>query len=156
SLTLGFDYKHYTQDLTIGGDSIPTPVTYYPFTVDYNATWSGKGQLTVLNAGLTFNLRGVGSDEAEFDFNRFEASGQFLYLRGEISHTHDLPAGWQAFGKLQGQVANGPLLSSEQFNGGGLATVRGYLESEVLGDDAVLGSIELRTPSLLSGAGIGN
>ena len=40
------------------------------------------------------------------------------------------------------------MLSSEQFNAGGLATVRGYLESEVLGDDAIFGSIELRTPSL--------
>ena len=156
SLTLGFDYKHYTQDLTINGTNIPTPVTYYPFTLNYNATWSGKGQLTVLNAGLTFNPRGIGSDEAEFDFNRFKASAQFLYLRGELSHTHDLPAGWQILGKIQAQAANGPLLNSEQFNGGGLATVRGYLESEVLGDDAVFGSIELRTPSLLSGASISN
>ncbi len=148
SLTVGFDYKHYTQNLTIAGNEILTPVTYYPLSLDYNATWTGKGATTVFDGGVTFNLRGIGSDEAEFDFNRFKASGNFFYFRGDLSHTHDLPAGWQLFGKLGGQLADGPLLSSEQFNAGGLATVRGYLESEVLGDDAIFGSIELRTPSL--------
>src|SRR5439155_22276457 len=44
-----------------------------------------------------------------------------------------------------------PLVSSEQFSAGGLATVRGYVESEVLGDDAIVGTIELRSPSLIKG-----
>ena len=33
-------------------------------------------------------------------------------------------------------------------SGGGLGTVRGYLESEELGDNGIFGSTELRTPSL--------
>lgn len=152
SITLGLDYKHYTQNLTIAGNEVLTPVTYYPLSLDYSASWTAPKSLTVLNAAMTFNLRGIGSDEAEFDFNRFRASGNFFYFRGDLSHSHDLPAGWQIFGKIEGQVADGPLLSSEEFNAGGLATVRGYLESEVLGDDAVLGSLELRTPSLLATA----
>jgi hemolysin activation/secretion protein len=152
SITLGLDYKHYTQNLTIAGNEVLTPVTYYPLSLDYSASWTAPKSLTVLNTAMTFNLRGIGSDEAEFDFNRFRASGNFFYFRGDLSHSHDLPAGWQIFGKIEGQVADGPLLSSEEFNAGGLATVRGYLESEVLGDDAVLGSLELRTPSLLATA----
>jgi hemolysin activation/secretion protein len=55
----------------------------------------------------------------------------------------------QVFGKLQGQVADQPLVNSEQFAGGGLGTVRGYLEAEVLGDDGVAATIELRSPSVL-------
>lgn len=156
SLTFGFDYKHYTQNVTIAGNELLTPVTYYPLSLDYSATWTGKKDVTVLNAGAIFNLRGIGSDEAEFDFNRFRASGNFFYFRGDLSHTHDLPAGWQAFGKLQGQLADGPLLSSEQFNAGGLATVRGYLESESLGDNAIFGSVELRSPSLFSASSVKN
>jgi hemolysin activation/secretion protein len=31
---------------------------------------------------------------------------------------------------------------------GGQDTVRGYLESEVLGDNAIIGSLEIRTPEL--------
>jgi hemolysin activation/secretion protein len=156
SLTLGFDYKHYTQDLTISGTDIPTPITYYPFSLYYNATWANPGAVTALDAGIVFSARGLGSNEAEFDFNRFKASANFFYLRGNLSHTRDLPAGLQIFGKLQVQAADGPLLSSEQFNAGGLTTVRGYLESEVLGDNAAFGSIELRSPPLFPGSSVKN
>jgi hemolysin activation/secretion protein len=71
-----------------------------------------------------------------------------MYLRGDLSHTHELPAGFQIYGQVQGQAATEPLVDSEQFAGGGLDTVRGYLESEVLGDNALIGSLELRSPSL--------
>lgn len=151
NLSLGVDYKHFDQNLTVSGQELLTPITYYPFTIDYSATWAQPGSVTALNAGVTFAVRGLGSDEGEFDFNRFKASGNFIYLRGDIGHTHDLPKGFQVFGKIGGQVADQPLVNSEQFSAGGLATVRGYLESEVLGDDAVIGSLELRTPSLLKG-----
>src|SRR5262249_53866990 len=71
SLALGFDYKHYTQNLTVSGTEVLTPVTYYPFSIDYNATWTGKSGITALDGSVIFNVRGIGSDEAEFDFNRF-------------------------------------------------------------------------------------
>ncbi len=150
TLTLGFDYKHFNPNLTIAGSEILTPISYYPLSVNYNATLANKGSVTVLNAEVIFGLRGLGSDEAEFDFNRFKAGGSFFYFRGDLSHTHDLPGGLQLFGKLQGQAADQPLLNTEQFNGGRLATARGYLESEALGDNAIFGSIELRSPSLLN------
>ncbi len=59
-----------------------------------------------------------------------------------------MPEGFQLWGKVQGQVTDGPLVSSEQLSLGGLDTVRGYLESEVLGDNGVVGNIELRTPNI--------
>ncbi len=151
NLTLGFDYKNFDQNLTISGQNVVTPITYYPLTLAYEATWAEKGSVTALNTGVTLALRGLGSDEAEFDFNRFKAGGNFIYLRGDLGHTHDLPEGFQLFEKIAGQVASEPLINSEQFSAGGLATVRGYLESEVLGDDAVLGTLELRSPSFLKG-----
>ena len=124
-------------------------MTYYPFSLNYSATWAPKGSITTADAGLTFAARELGSDTAEFDLNRFKAEGNFFYLRGDISHQHDLPAGFQVFGKLQGQVADQPLVNSEQFAGGGLGTVRGYLEAEVLGDDGVAATVELRSPNVL-------
>ena len=149
SLTLGFDHKHFDQNVTIAGKTVPTPVTYYPFSLNYTATWSPKGSMTTADAGLTFAARELGSDTAEFDLNRFKADGNFFYLRGDLSHQRDLPAGFQIFGKLQGQVADQPLVNSEQFAGGGLGTVRGYLEAEVLGDDGVAATVELRSPNVL-------
>jgi hemolysin activation/secretion protein len=150
SFTFGLDRKHFDQNVTIGGVSVPTPVTYYPATANYSATWSSKGSITDMNLGVTFSGREVGSDTAEFDFNRFKARGNFIYLRGDVSHEHELPGGFQAYAKLQGQVADQPLVTSEQFAGGGLTSVRGYLEAEVLGDDGFVGTLELRSPSILA------
>ncbi|MDD5260526.1 MAG: ShlB/FhaC/HecB family hemolysin secretion/activation protein [Methylacidiphilales bacterium] len=148
SLTLGVDYKHYTQDLTIGGSVARTPLTYYPMSGLYSATWTGKGWQTDASGGVTFNVRGLGSDPVEFNNNRTGANGSFVYFKTDVSHTRDLPAGLQFFGRVQGQAASVPLVSSEQFNGGGVDTARGYIESETLGDDALFGTLELRSPSL--------
>ena len=70
-------------------------------------------------------------------------------MRGSLSHTQDLPFDLQAFAKITGQIASGALLNSEQFSAGGYDTVRGYLESATLGDNAVLFNFEFRSPSLL-------
>lgn len=149
SFTLGFDYKHFNQGVNVAtGKLINTPITYYPLSAAYSATWSNKGAVTDFDASITAHLRGLGSDEDEFDLNRFRSRGSFVYVRGSIAHTHDLPAGLQVFGKVQGQVADQPLVNSEQLAGGGLATVRGYLEAEALGDDGAFASFELRSPQL--------
>ncbi len=63
-----------------------------------------------------------------------------------MSQTRDIIDDVPLFGKVQGQIPNGPLISSEQFGAGGLSTVRGYLESEAMGDNAVVGTFEVRTP----------
>jgi hemolysin activation/secretion protein len=160
TISLGADYKHYGQTVNLAvapalGDpagptssTLSTPVTYYPFVTTYSATWQLEGALTQLNAGMTFNFRGPGSGFDEFDAKRFDASANFIHLNADISHTHDLMSGYQLYGKVQGQVADGPLVSSEQFSAGEQDTVRGYLESETLGDDGVAGTLEFRGPDL--------
>ena len=148
SLSLGLDYKYFTQNVKIGSTGSLTPVTYFPFSAAYSGTWQAKGYETDLNSSVNLAIPGMGSDEAEFDLNRHGATGDFIYYRGDLSHTHDLPGGFQVFVKAQGQAADQPLVNSEQFSGGGLGTVRGYLESEELGDNGIFGSAEMRTPSL--------
>ncbi len=91
----------------------------------YSGTWIGKGYETDLNASVNLSLRGWGSSDAQFDINRHGATGDFIYFRGDLSHTRDLPEGFQFFVKGQGQASSEPLVNSEQFSGGGLGTVRG-------------------------------
>jgi hemolysin activation/secretion protein len=153
SVSLGIDYKHYDQDIIVGGVDVASPVTYYPLSVNYTATYAPTGSVTQLDAGVTLHFRGLGSTSTEFDDSRFGSGGNFIYFRGDLSHTHDLPAGLQIFGKVQGQIADQPLLSSEQFSAGGLDTVRGYLEGEVPGDNAFATSLEFRSPSVISWLG---
>ena len=146
SINFGIDWKHYNQGVSLSTGQIQTPLTYYPLSATYSATWLGKGYETDLNAGVTFNLRGMGSTDTEFDNNRFKATGRFIYFRGDLSETIELPRGFQLFAKVQGQVADQPLVNSEQFAGGGLGTVRGYLEAEELGDNAIFGSDRATDP----------
>jgi hemolysin activation/secretion protein len=149
SLNAGLDYKHFNQEVGVGLQATETPITYYPLSANYSATWAPKQSTTELNLGVTMGLRGNGSGGEEFENSRFGGRTNFLYLRGDLSHTHELRKGFQAFAKVQGQLANGPLVNNEQFSGGGLATARGYLESQALGDNAIFGTVELRSPSLL-------
>jgi hemolysin activation/secretion protein len=150
TLSAGIDYKHFDQDVSLGDQHLPAPVTYFPITATYSATWQGgNGGSTQFDISPTFDLRGIGSSGiTAFDAKRYDAEGNFFYVKADLSRTQPLPYGFQIFGKAQGQIANEPLVNSEQFSGGGQDTVRGYLESEVLGDNAILGSLELRTPSL--------
>jgi hemolysin activation/secretion protein len=156
NFTFGIAYKKFNQNVEIlPGSATPataasqTPTNYLPLTFDYSGTVVGKNFLTDLDLQVVLNIPGIGSSATQFDNNRFDAETAFIYLRGNISQTEDLPHDFQLFGKLAGQVADSPLINSEQFSVGGLDTVRGYLESEVLGDDAVVGNFEFRLPSLL-------
>ncbi len=148
TLSVGLDYKHFDQTVALGSDSFSSPVTYYPMVASYGATFQGEKFTTQFNASMTSNIGTLSSSAADFDNKRFDASPSFTHFNADVSLTQELPEGFQLWSKVQGQVADGPLVSSEQLSIGGLDTVRGYLESEVLGDEGVVGNIELRTPDV--------
>lgn len=167
SLSVGLDYKAFDQAVRVGLTTDLTPTYYYPLSATWDGTWLHSRQVaaptetdpdakktedlgeTTVTAGLVFGLRGSGSNATGLDKNRFGADSNYIYARGDISHLRKLRRDWEFFAKVQGQAADQPLVNSEQFGGGGMGTVRGYLEAEALGDNAILGTIELRTPSLL-------
>ncbi|WP_159289012.1 ShlB/FhaC/HecB family hemolysin secretion/activation protein [Methylosinus sporium] len=149
SLSVGLDYKHYGEIVRIGTDtSYSSPITYYPLVAAYNAAYQTENFTTQLNASLTLNMRPAGSDAKAFDDKRAYASGNFTHFNLDASHLQELPGGFQGYGRFVGQIANGPLASSEQISVAGLDGVRGYLESEVLGDTGAAGSLELRSPNM--------
>lgn len=148
TLNAGIDYKHFDENLEQAGTTNLTPITYYPVTATYSANWEGDTGTTQLDIGPTLGIRGLGSNPAAFDNKRYNGESNFIYLRGDLSRTQDLPRGFQLYVKAQGQLSNQPLVESEQFSVGGQDTARGYLESEVLADDALTSSVELRSPPL--------
>ena len=154
SLSAGFDYKHFNQTLNTGTASDVTPITYFPISLSWDGTWIHKKDdvvrgTTEMSAGVTANVRGVGSTVASLDRNRFGSDGNFFIFHGEVAHTQKLRKDWEAFLKIHGQAADQPLVNSEQTAGGGMGTVRGYIEAEAVGDNAIFTTVELRTPSLL-------
>ena len=149
TMSVGFDYKHFGENVAQGGTlQFSTPVTYIPIVGNYTATWQREGGSTQFNTTATMGVRGLGSEPVEFDSKRFGAKENFFHIRGDLSTTQDVKGGLQLYVRAQGQLADQPLVSSEQFSMGGVDTVRGYLETEALGDAAVAGTVELRTPNL--------
>ena len=153
TLSLGFDYKHFDQTLRVGGNNLVSPITYWPLNLNYSASFLGDKRETDLSLAATLHLRGLGSDPVTFDNRRYQADGSFFFIHGELTHEKTIVHDWQLFAKLSGQLANQALLDSEQVSGGGLNTVRGYLESEVVGDNAAFTTLELRSPAWSGGFG---
>lgn len=151
SLSVGFDYKYFNNSITLGADSTATPIQYAPLVVSYSAGWTGDGSQTDATATFTDNVALLSSNTAHFDARRYNAKPGFATLRLDASRTQQLPAGMQAYVHLAGQMTNQPVISNEQLSLGGLDSVRGYLESEALGDIGGLAQAELRSPSLYGG-----
>jgi hemolysin activation/secretion protein len=148
SLSLGIDYKDVKQSVvtTLTGDQITTPISYTPLVAAYNGTWLGAASTTSLDVNANVGVRGVfGNRDSEFAAKRIGAVANFLALRGGVRHNLSI-ARWNLSARLEGQLASGPLVTNEQFAAGGAESVRGYLESERVGDAALRYSIEVRTP----------
>ena len=148
SATFGIDYKDFEEDIApLDGPGFNTPISYLNFMTQYRGTLIS--QRSKLSAGLSanFGLRGLGNTEEEFENKRFKAKPNYIYFGAFGEYTRDFSNGMQAIVALDGQIADSPLVSNEQFGAGGAESVRGYYESQSLGDDGVIGNFELRSPS---------
>ena len=159
NITVGLDYKDLKENLGFRTGNQPTtqtPVAYLPLSFSYSASlqdgWGGTNQFS---AGLNLSVRGLVSDQREFEAKRFKALANYAYFTGGIQRTQTLPWGMGLFVKVDGQVADGPLISSEEYAAGGMESVRGYREASVLGDNALHGTIELSFPNPLKKFGLG-
>jgi len=150
SLTAGIDYKNFKEDVALGADRSSAPIEYFPVTIGWRGDWSGEHAKTFLSANMIFGMRGLGDDTAAFDFKRYKARPNFFYIRGEAARTQDIWKGFQVYGHFSGQYSGSPLVSNEEFSVGGMDTVRGYYESETLGDYGFAGQLEVRSPKLFA------
>jgi hemolysin activation/secretion protein len=147
SISLGVDYKKFGQEVIFGG-SFDTPVTYMPLSASYTGTWQQALNRTQMTTGVIFGTRGLVADEDEFTLKRVGAKPNFFVAKADLQHTQNLPMGFQGFAKIDSQFSGSPLIANEQYLAGGVDTVRGYLEAEAAGDQAIHSTLELRTPPI--------
>ncbi|WP_028319104.1 ShlB/FhaC/HecB family hemolysin secretion/activation protein [Desulfobulbus elongatus] len=148
NISAGFDYKDFNETATFFDENLKTPITYLPFTCAYNGMLSGKESSTRFSAGLNTAFRDLVSDQREFEVKRYRARADYIYLTAGVEHEHKLPWDTSLFVKVDGQLADQPLISNEQYTTGGMESVRGYKESSSAGDDAIHSTVELRGPDL--------
>ncbi|MFC5456738.1 ShlB/FhaC/HecB family hemolysin secretion/activation protein [Prosthecobacter fluviatilis] len=152
SISFGMDYKNFVQDVNAAGTLVSSPIAYYPFNLSYSLSHVTEKTYTEFNTALTWHLSGMGGSQTQFAARRFAATDSFFYLRGDLSHTHDIAQGFQVYTRVQGQATPDALINTEQTSGGGYNTARGYLIATRLGDSGVFGTLELRSPNFLGSA----
>ena len=154
SFTTGLDYKSFSEDLNlIGADTLKTPITYLPFTAQYNGNLLNDNSTLSFNVGVDFSVRGLGNDTQEFANKRFGAKADYIVLNAGLDYKYKLPGEMDLRWRLSGQVANSPIISNEQYSIGGSESVRGYFETQMLSDDGVQTSLEWYSPRLIPSEG---
>jgi hemolysin activation/secretion protein len=163
---IGVDYKDFKQNIGLLGTTISdAPIRYIPLTLGYNGAISREKSSLDLALSATLGLRmikriscfdataTVCNLEDQFTNREVDSTENFAHINLDVTHTLSLSSDWVAQTKLYGQFADSHLVSNEQFSIGGLSTVRGYFQSEAVGDRGIAGSIELRAPSLATNIG---
>lgn len=149
SVTLGGDFKDF-KDSIVQPDGTPdtTPMQYVNWSALYSGNLRTDRTASAFSIGANFGIRGLGNDTDEFAYKRYRAQPNYFYLTADAQHERPLLWGTRVFVRAGGQFTTEPLISNEQFSIGGAQSVRGYLESEELGDIGAIGSLELRSPQL--------
>jgi hemolysin activation/secretion protein len=86
------------------------------------------------------------NSEASFANDRAEGRANYFYLRGDLDFEFKLPADFRLKLRAAGQAAAEPLITNEDFSIAGIDGVRGYLESEVLGDRGIKETFQVTSP----------
>lgn len=104
--------------------------------------WQGYNQLSVTAS------QGLGifdsSESGDAHLSRAEANPDFQKLEFTFSRSQAIGADLGLITSAAGQIASGPLFSSEEFGYGGAAFGRAFDSSELVGDHGFSAAVELR------------
>ena len=148
SLFVGADYKDFQEVIVVDPKtSSSTPIPYLNFTAGFTGAWREPARNWFLTSSVNLGARNVVNDAAKFENKRYLASPSYLYVREDASVVQTLPGNFSGKLRLTGQYTLDPLITNENFAISGADGVRGFLESEVLGDSALKGTLQVDTPA---------
>jgi hemolysin activation/secretion protein len=112
--------------------------------IRFSQDWVNRGRRQVLAARSQFSL-GINAFDATV--NDSGTDGQFLAWLGQFQYVQQISAARMLLvTRLNAQLTPDSLLSLERFSFGGVESVRGYAQNQVVADNGVFGSVELRIP----------
>ena len=158
SVTGGFDYKRSNNDLIFNVATISNVFTDVDqFVLSYNATYQDDFGGSSLSATGFYSPGGLTNNNDNTDYQATRAGSRSNYEYGQFTFNRvtRLPYEFTLTTRAEYQISGANLLPSEQLGLGGYATVRGYEEREVNGDDGFLLSTELATPPVSIGEALG-
>ncbi|MEE8359686.1 MAG: ShlB/FhaC/HecB family hemolysin secretion/activation protein [Candidatus Omnitrophota bacterium] len=143
----GFDYKRIINILGGAEDSKDEPRVFRGgFDLDLTDAW-GRTILTFETDVAVTNFLG-GSLKEDVTASRPGARGDFTKFIAYLYRLQPMPFSSNILWKNQFQFSNSTLFASEQFQVGGIVSVRGYPPAEINGDSGYASSIEWSFPIL--------
>jgi hemolysin activation/secretion protein len=109
----------------------------------FSQDWLNRQTNTVLAARSQFSF---GIDAFDATVNNTGTDGEFFAWLGQFQWVQQLSPGTILVSRINGQFTPDSLLSAEKFSLGGINTIRGYRENQIVTDNGISGSIELRIP----------
>jgi hemolysin activation/secretion protein len=147
-MTLGVDFKNSLQSIVVGDLATNVSIEYWPINASYSVNRVSNSATLSGTATITLGLRGLGSNSDEFLANRAFARANFAKFNLDLLYMRSLPWDLQLSAHFMAQLTDQPLLPNEEFAAGGLNSLRGYLQSEALGDEGFAADVTLSSPSL--------
>jgi len=153
-------------DPTIVESTVPSPqptreksLEYLPLALRWDGSRTDPRGTTTAGLGVNANFNFPGMS-ARPSFTNVTASaqgdGRYVTVVASLGRVERIYGDWTVSLQADGQWANQPLISNEQFGIGGIAGVRGYHEGEVYGDMGWRVVCEPRTPTWTLGLVNGN
>lgn len=105
--------------------------------------WVNRSARQVLAARSQFNF-GIGALDATI--NDIGTDGRFFSWLGQFQWVQQLSERALLLTRINTQLTPNSLLSLERFSIGGVDTVRGYRQNQLVSDNGVLAAVELRIP----------
>lgn len=144
--SLRFDYRTLSSQNIVDAVDRSERIPAIRLGLDYNifdTIWKpavNEMSMTVSHGLDIFNA----TDKGANTLTRANGDPQYTKAEAEISRLQTLTNDLNVFVGVRGQLASGPLLSSEEFGIGGRTYGRGYDSSEIVGDHGVAAKIELQ------------
>ncbi|WP_448266436.1 ShlB/FhaC/HecB family hemolysin secretion/activation protein [Nostoc sp. DSM 114159] len=111
--------------------------------IRFSQDWLQRDANRVLAARSQFNI-GIGAFDATV--NDTGTDGRFFTWLGQFQWVQKLSPRTIILAKIDAQLTGDSLLSLEKFSIGGVETVRGYNQNQVVTDNGIIASIEARIP----------
>lgn len=144
ALGLGVDLRRSTTFLegepfsfSLGPEEGKSNVTVVRLSQD----WVNRGARTVLAARSQFSL---GIEAFDATVNDTGTDGRFVAWLGQFQWLQQLSPRFVLVSRINAQLTPDSLLPLERFGFGGVETVRGYQQNQLVTDNGILGAAELR------------
>ncbi len=147
ALSVGLDLR---RSQTFILDNIPFSFSEGPENGESNVTvirlaqdWFNRSPKRILAARSQFS---IGVDAFDATINDIGTDGQFFAWLGQFQWVEQLSPRIVLVTGINAQLTPDSLLPLERFSMGGIDTVRGYRQNQLVADNGILGSVEVRIP----------